>query len=134
MISGLKFHHVGIVTKDLANAVTFYEKLGYTASPRYDDPIQKVSIHLMERSDGPMVEIILPAEDNASLKRLLERSGAGPYHTCYEVADLPASVGLLKAEAFWPVGEMVPAVAFGGRRIIFLLSAKIGLIELVEAS
>ena len=133
MLTNLAFHHVGIVTGRLAEAAKFYEQLGYSASPVYDDLIQKVSIVLMEREGSPIVELIAPANDKSPAYGWLKRIEGGPYHTCYETPDIEATMRELKAQGVLALGTPVPAVCFNGRRIVFLWSDVAGLIELLEA-
>jgi methylmalonyl-CoA/ethylmalonyl-CoA epimerase len=126
------FHHVGIVTRELQTSTQIYERLGYTASGRYDDPIQKVAIILMRRSDSPMIELILPTESDSPAAGWLKRVKAGPYHTCYEVPALAEAMDLFKANGFTALHDPVPAVAFEMRPIVFLWSAEVGLVELLQ--
>ena len=128
----LAFHHVGVVTADLDASVALYRALGYQASELFDDPLQQVRIVLCTRDDGPMIELITPATPSSPAAGWLKRIKAGPYHTCYRVADLEASIEGLRELGFLPLSQAVPAVAFGGRRVIFLFSAAAGLLELVE--
>ncbi len=47
--------------------------------------------------------------------------------------DLDAELKRFRARRCLPLGKPVPAVAFGGRRIVFLMTPQRDLIELVEA-
>jgi methylmalonyl-CoA/ethylmalonyl-CoA epimerase len=132
-VTSLSFHHVGVVTKDLAASSAFYERLGYEASQRFEDPTQKVSIVFMRRSDSPLMELIVPTEPDSPAAGWLKRIKAGPYHTCYEVADLAAGIELLSSSGFTALHEPVPAVAFDMRPIVFLWSNDVGLIELLQS-
>jgi methylmalonyl-CoA/ethylmalonyl-CoA epimerase len=127
------FHHVGVVTRDLAASTALYLGLGYEASVRYDDPLQNVSIVLMRRPDSPMIELILPTDPASPAMGWLKRVKAGPYHTCYEVAELAAGIRLFEGSGFSVLNEPLPAVAFGMRQIVFLWSNEAGLIELLES-
>ena len=126
------FHHVGVVTADLGPSQAFYERLGYAASERFDDPLQRVAIVLLRRADGPMIELVQPTEPASPAAGWLTRIKSGPYHTCYEVPVLDEAMAQLREERFAPLSAPVPAVAFGGRRVVFLWAKKAGLLELVE--
>jgi len=128
----LAFHHVGVVTPDVAASTALYVALGYTASETFHDPAQKAAIVLCSRPGEPLVELIAPADPSSPAAGWLKRLRAGAYHTCYEVADLPAAVDRLRALEFAALTEPTPAVAFAGRRVVFLWSALAGLLELVE--
>jgi len=129
----LAFHHVGVVTRELESAARVYRALGYTASQRYEDPLQGVAIVFMQREDSPLVELVSPLHAESPAQGWLKRTKAGPYHTCYEVAVLEDALELLRAEGFTPTGMPLPAVAFGGRRVVFSWSNEAGLVELLEA-
>jgi methylmalonyl-CoA/ethylmalonyl-CoA epimerase len=127
------FHHVGIVTRELAASARFYVSIGYTASARFDDPLQKVAIVLMNREGSPMIELIFPTDQTSPAMGWLKRVKAGPYHTCYEVADLRAGIQFFASSGFSALHEPVSAVAFGMRPIVFLWSNDVGLVELLQA-
>ncbi len=129
----LTFHHVGVVTRDLESTARVYRALGYTASERYEDPLQGVAIVFMRREDSPLVELVSPLHAESPAHGWLKRTKAGPYHTCYEVAVLEDALELLRAEGFTPTGTPLPAVAFGGRRVVFSWSNEAGLLELLES-
>jgi methylmalonyl-CoA/ethylmalonyl-CoA epimerase len=126
------FHHVGVVTADAERAAEFYADLGYTRSERFDDPLQRVGIILLEKAGSPMIEIVTPADPGSPAAGWLKRIKAGPYHTCYQVPDIAAATEFLRERGAMPLGEPLPAVAFGGRRVVFLFGAVSGLVELVE--
>jgi methylmalonyl-CoA/ethylmalonyl-CoA epimerase len=134
MLEGwFRFHHVGVVTGDLSQSISLYAALGYRASKTHPDPIQKSEIVLLEREDGPIVELIHPIGADSPANGWLKRIQCGPYHTCYEVPDLENAVKRLRGEGLVAVTEAAPAVAFGMRLVCFLWSRKAGLIELLEA-
>ncbi len=132
----LALHHVGVVTRDVEAAAALYRALGYDTSETFHDPVQKAAIVLCSRkgrAEGdPIVEIIAPEGASSPAAGWLKRVRAGAYHTCYEVASVVASVEALRALDFAALTEPVPAVAFGGRRVVFLWGALTGLLELVE--
>jgi methylmalonyl-CoA/ethylmalonyl-CoA epimerase len=135
----LAVHHVGVVTPDVEACAALYRALGYQTSPTFHDPLQRAAIVLCTRTgqDGgllrePLVELIAPEDASSPAAGWLKRIRAGAYHTCYEVADLTADVEPLRELDFVALTKPVPAVAFGGLRVVFLWSALTGLVELVE--
>ena len=129
----LVFHHVGIITPALEKATEFYRALGYNHSEIFRDPIQKVRIVLMTQKNGPMVELIEPADQTSPAHSWLKRIKAGSYHTCYSTPKIAETIGELELAEFRLISGPDPAVAFGGKRVAFLMNFEIGLIELVEA-
>jgi methylmalonyl-CoA/ethylmalonyl-CoA epimerase len=128
----LAFHHVGVVTSDLAASTAVYEGLGYEASGVIDDPLQGVTIVLCTRDSDAMIELIAPKSADSPAAGWLKRIKAGAYHTCYEAPDLVAALAHFSELGLKPLAEPVPAVAFGGRRIVFLWGHHTGLLELLE--
>jgi methylmalonyl-CoA/ethylmalonyl-CoA epimerase len=132
----LTFHHVGVVTRDLRASTMVYEGLGYRASAVIDDPVQGVAIVLCTRAaepSEPIIELISPSHGASPAAGWLARIKAGPYHTCYVVNDLTHAIAELGELGLSSLSEPVPAVAFGGRRIVFLWGRDTGLIELLES-
>jgi len=129
----MRLHHVGIITGNLEASMKFYTSLGYAASAIYADPMQKARIVLMQRAHEPLIELIAPASPDSPAASWIQRIAVGPYHTCYEVDDLEASVAFLRRQRLFPVIKPVPAVAFDMRRIVFLWGESSGLLELLEA-
>lgn len=130
---GLNFHHVGVMTARPDEACEFYLSAGYGLSWSGHDPLQKVRIILLRRTDHPMIELIHPLSDESPVSRLLENKGGGPYHTCYEVSDLDGTSRSLRRMKMLPTTRKIPAIAFGNRHIQFFYSVATGLIELLEA-
>ena len=60
------------------------------------------------------------------------RNVATPYHICYEVRDIEKTIEILKKRKYILTDNLKPAIAFGNRRVAFLLSREAGLIELLE--
>jgi methylmalonyl-CoA/ethylmalonyl-CoA epimerase len=117
----------------MEGALAFYQALAYAASPRYDDPLQKAEIVLLRRAGSPLVELIRPTTPDSPAMGWLKRMKAGPYHTCYEVADLGQGISLCQSHGFSVTSKPVPAVAFGLRPVVFLWSNEVGLLELLQA-
>jgi len=99
----------------------------------YADPMQKARIVLMQRVHEPLIELIAPDSPDSPAASWIQRIAVGPYHTCYEVDDLEATVTFLRRHHLFPVIRPVPAVAFNMRRIVFLWGKSSGLMELLEA-
>jgi methylmalonyl-CoA/ethylmalonyl-CoA epimerase len=131
----LRLKHVGVAVADLARAIPVYTDLfGYRLlSGPFDDPIQQVSVCFMGHGDPGEIEIelVAPLTPQSPVRRMLA-NGGGAYHTCYETPDLDASVAELTAKRCVLVSEPAPAVAFEGRRIVWLFTPTRQLLELVE--
>jgi methylmalonyl-CoA/ethylmalonyl-CoA epimerase len=131
----MKLDHIGIVVKKLESYGEAYaSSLGLTVdSPIYYDPIQKVRIQFWSDGHGGRLELIEAASEDSPVKQALEK-GRGLNHLCYEVNDIEARVQEAANRGAILTSQIVPAVAFGGRRVAFLYFRELGLIEFVEAN
>lgn len=133
LIDGLQFHHIGIACARISSEVEDLAALGYRAEGEvFEDPIQKVRLQFFV-GGGPRFELIEPATLDSPVQGVLRR-GSKFYHTAYEVRDFDAAVEAFKQRKFTPVAPPAPARAFGMRRIIFMISSTLMLVELIEAA
>src|SRR5436190_5528955 len=132
LIHDFIFHHVGIATADIEGSIRFYEELGYTSSEIYNDPEQKAAIALLQRQNGPIVELISPTDKASPVQGWLDRIRCGASQICYVVDDLEEAMSFLKKTGAVLVYGPVPAIAFGLRRVVFLWGKTSGLVELLE--
>lgn len=132
----LEFHHVGVGTPKFEAAIETYVQLGHRLHSRIDDPVLDVRIAFLRAPgdrDGTWIEILSPLSPDGPLKSYLERRALpAPYHTCYVADDLAEATARLRDLGFLPLGEPKPALAFGGRPVVFFLNRNIGMIELVQ--
>ncbi|MFZ0793673.1 MAG: VOC family protein, partial [Candidatus Korobacteraceae bacterium] len=73
-----------------------------------------------------------PASDGSPVLRFLRDRGGGLHHVCYEVADLEEKLIEFRSRGALIVKRPKPAVAFGGRRIAWVITSEKLLIELLE--
>jgi methylmalonyl-CoA/ethylmalonyl-CoA epimerase len=129
------YHHVGVAVRDLASATESLKKLfnySVTSGP-FDDPIQKVSVLFLGRGNAdPALELVAPLGADSPIRRTLEKGG-GTYHICYQVPDMAAAIDHLRNEGCYLLSGPVPAVAFNGKEIAWLMTPAQLLVELVRA-
>src|SRR5262245_6884668 len=131
----LMLHHIGVITANLEAAIAFYSSFRYSSSDIYLDPVQKARIVLMQhRRREPLIELVCPETRDSPAAKWVQRIQAGPYHLCYEAANLEDAIKFLRGQYHFPVLGPVPAVAFDMRRVAFLWSPNSGLLELLESS
>jgi methylmalonyl-CoA/ethylmalonyl-CoA epimerase len=129
------FHHVGVAVRDLLKAIPVYKNhFGYELlSGPFDDPIQNVSVCFLSRGEGDtVIELVAPLGPNSPIDRTLKKGG-GTYHVCYQVPDINAAISHLSGQGAFLLSGPVPAVAFAGREIAWLLTEVDLLVELVQA-
>ena len=130
-----RFHHIGVAVKNLHDAIESYKKLmGYElVSGPFHDPLQNVSVCFLCRGAGDtVIEPVAPLGSNSPVDRFLKK-GLGVYHICYEVPDIGAALKHMTGNGCILLSGPVPAVAFGMRRIAWLMTETSLLVELLEA-
>ena len=135
---GLRFKllHVGVAVAEIDAATRMFGTLfgSQVVSGPFDDPIQKVTVNFLQQaeSDAAEVELIAPLTDDAPIRSMLNKTGGGAYHLCFETNDIERALAHLRAQKCLVVSAPAPAVAFEGRRIAWLYTPSRLLVELVE--
>lgn len=126
------FHHIGLACRSIDSEVRHARALGYEVEgPLWEDPIQRVRIQFLT-GPGPRLELIEPSAPDSPVQGVIAR-GTKFYHLAWETAAFDAKLEELAGQGYRRVAPPAPAVAFGMRRIVFLLSGTANLIELIEA-
>ncbi|MCP3957521.1 MAG: hypothetical protein GY719_06680 [bacterium] len=146
----MRFHHVGVAVKSIAAALEYYTGLFglRQVSEPLEVPGEHVRVCFLEAphsspsgaapssgrtSPGVMIELVEGIGEQSPVAEIVKRTGAGPYHLCYRVDDLDASIRRLRA------GGCVRLKRFEGpgpglRRFAFLLTPDRQLFELCEST
>ena len=132
-----KLLHVGVAVPSLGPAAEALTDLfGYkVVSGPYDDPIQKVTVLFLAKTERDVaeIELIAPLGEDSPIQSMLAKSGGGAYHLCFETNDIDGALEHAKKNGCIVVSAPVPAVAFEGRRIAWIYTRSRQLFELVEA-
>lgn len=133
-MSALSVHHIGYLVKKIEKAKQTFLALGYLIEQDtvYDD-IRKVNICFLTR-DGYRVELVSPATEDSVVSGLIKRYKNSPYHICYETDDFEADIARLTDDGFIAIDTPTPAPALGGRDVVFLSNAAIGMLELLRTN
>ncbi len=126
-----RFHHVGVAVREISQSVEMFARIfgAKVDSELFHDPHQGVRIQFIRLGDL-RVELLEPAAEPSPVDGVLKR-GVALYHICHEVDDLDAALGDLAAAKVTIVSPAKPAVAFGGRRVAFVICQGL-LVELLE--
>ncbi len=129
----MKFHHIGVVVKNIKEAFENYKKyLGFDKITEiYTDEVQQVRVAFLEIGDNVMIELIEPLGEDSPIMNFLKKGG-GLNHICYQVEDIEKEVETLREKGALIVCKPVPARAYEGNKIAFLYTPDKNLIELVE--
>src|SRR6202008_1677248 len=132
---GERLHHTGFVVGSIAAVMESFCRAvgGSNCSEAWHDSVQRVRVAFIYPSHpgDPSVELVEPAGTGSPVEKFLERGG-GLHHLCYEVEKLDKPLQIGSARGLVMIRRPQPAVAFGGRRIAWLLSRERLLIEYLE--
>jgi methylmalonyl-CoA/ethylmalonyl-CoA epimerase len=134
MASSLRLHHMGFVVADIATAMpAFVRSMAAEWDGQiFEDPLQKAKVAFMTTRPGDaQIELVQPAGENSPVQRFLLQGG-GMHHLCYEVASLEAELTSFRSRGAAIASRPKPAVAFGGRRIAWVITSEKFLVELLE--
>lgn len=127
----MKFHHIGVACKNLDFETHQFALLGYLPEgPDFTDKTQGVLGRFLT-GGGPRIELLTSMGEGGVLDPWL-KAGVKMYHLCYETLDLSATIAHLQGKRAKLVVPPIPAIAFGGYRIAFLMLPNLFLTELIE--
>lgn len=132
-LAGLRFHHVGVACTDIATEAARLAMLGYTIEgDAFADRRQGVR-GLFLAGQAPRLELLQPLDDgDGGVLAPWLKQDIKLYHLAYEVEGIAGAIDGLRRQRAKLVVLPVPAVAFGGREIAFLMLPNRLLIELIE--
>lgn len=130
----MKIDHIGYAVKRLDKAIECFKKIGYVECRKMiDDHDRNIRICFLE-NDGHVIEVVAPLDknDGSPVDGILSKNGPIAYHICYRSLQFDEEIERLIQNGYRIVIPPARAVAFGGKRVVFLMDLFIGLIELVE--
>lgn len=131
----LDLHHIGFVVAEIRSSIqAFRVSLGAAWDGSiYEDPNQKVKVAFLATSPlQGQIELVEPARADSPVTKFLLERGGGLHHLCYEVQNLEQALTVFKARGAVIAKRPLPAVAFEGRRIAWIVTAEKLLVELLE--
>lgn len=125
------FHHIGVACRDLDSETRRFASLGYAAeSPDFTDSVQGVTGRFLI-GGGPRMELLKSLPGRGILTPWL-KTGVKLYHLAYETENITAAINHYRRDGAKLMVDPVPAVAFSGNLIAFLMLPNMLLIELIE--
>lgn len=128
-------HHVGFVVSSIQNEVhRFAISIGASWNGKtFHDRLQKVKVTFLrtECREDALIELVEPAGMDSPVFHFLERGG-GLHHLCYEVTDLDNHLCKMRGSGAMVLKPPLPAVAFEGRRISWVVTRQKLLLEFLE--
>lgn len=128
---GAQFHHIGYATAALDREAALFATLGFRAEGEvFSDATQGIR-GLFMTGAGPRIELLENLPGASTLTPWLER-GVRMYHLAYLVPDMPAALAWAQGQRAKVAVAPVPAVAFGGRHIAFVVFRQGLMLEFIE--
>ena len=130
----LNLHHIGIAVRDIAQATAdYHRRLGCELEGGVvHDPVQTAFIQFLRfPGDSVLIELVAPDGPQSKLTNAVKKGG-GLNHVCHSTDDIESACQALQDEGMAILLDPTPAVAFGGRRIAWLMGEDRVLTELVE--
>jgi methylmalonyl-CoA/ethylmalonyl-CoA epimerase len=131
----VRFHHIGYAVQDIRSFLRdFFQPLFSPVSVTdiVPDAKQRVAVCFAELAGGVTVELIEPLGEGSPVASIIGGRRGGLYHLCYEVDDLDHEAARFRSYGCMPLGKPLPAAAFDGRRVVFLLTPQRDIIDLLE--
>ena len=127
----MEIDHIGYVVKNLDKAKEAMETLGYLFGEIIKDAERNIYI-IFGEMNGYRIELVAPMSQGSPVDTYLSKIGATPYNICYKSKNIEEDIENLRKSQFKVSIPLTPAIAFGGKRVVFLYSLSLGLIEIVE--
>ena len=127
----MKIDHIGYAVKNIEKTKKSMEAIGYTFESIVEDFDRNIYIAFGEM-DSYRVELVAPISNGSPVDMFLSKIGPTPYHICYKSSNIEEDIERLKANRFKVSIPLAPAIAFNNKRVVFMYSLSVGLIEIVE--
>ncbi|MEI6124443.1 MAG: VOC family protein [Bacteroidota bacterium] len=132
VISGLNFHHVGLLVHNMGSAIEHYSQLfgKNSISNIITVSSQKVQVCFVQISDANYIELVEPLGEESPVCNLLKKS-VSYYHMAYKVNDIHAMARRLE-QLNYKVLDYFNSEAFASKPCMFVFTPDAHLIELIE--
>jgi methylmalonyl-CoA/ethylmalonyl-CoA epimerase len=129
-----RLHHIGIVVRGIEEFRSFYvDVLQYRErTPVIHDPIQTAFVQFFSiQGADHYIELVAPDGESSKLQEAC-RKGKTLNHLCYSCGNIARMLSFMKESGCFVIQKPVPAVAFDGRLIAWLMTRDGLLVEVVE--
>ena len=125
------FHHIGCATKSIEKEFIIFSSLGYVSEgDDFLDEVQGNRGRFLVGA-GPRLELLENLPKSQTLNSWLN-SGIKFYHFAYFVPSIDAALVWARSQRAYITVMPVPAVAFGGKLICFVMFRNGLFLELIE--
>jgi methylmalonyl-CoA epimerase len=129
----VKLDHVGVVVRDLDDAIAMYtSSFGMRVTHRAGNEQLGITAAFLDMGNGEL-ELIAPTRDDSMVSKFLADRGPGLHHVAYAVPDIKQALSDARAQGLELVDEE-PRLGLHGVPIAFIHPRSVGgvLTELVE--
>jgi methylmalonyl-CoA/ethylmalonyl-CoA epimerase len=129
----MKIDHIGIATRGIEDAMTFYrDALGLDAIETEEVAEQKVRVAMLPIGES-RIELLEATSADSPISRFLEKRGPGIHHIAVQVDDIRSALANLKRNGARLIDDE-PRKGAGGCLVAFVHPSSTGgvLLELVE--
>ncbi|MEQ9142867.1 MAG: VOC family protein [Parvibaculaceae bacterium] len=127
----ISFHHIGWATGSIEKEREYLLRLGYAQEgEEFSDATQGIRGCFLNGL-GPRIELLENLSGSDTLTPWLD-AGVKMYHMAYLTESLEETLTWIRSHRAKVIVEPVPAVAFGGRRISFVMLPNRFLVEFIE--
>ncbi len=128
----LVFHHIGIASLSVDEEEKSFLQLGYIREGEiFTDTTQKIRGLFMTLGNA-RIELLEPISSDSPVNAFIQR-GIKMYHQAFCCRDILEAIEFFTEKGAYLAVPPVPAVAFNGRQIGFLMLKNRMLIELIES-
>jgi methylmalonyl-CoA/ethylmalonyl-CoA epimerase len=130
----MKFDHIGVFVQDIASGDAALADMIPIArrSEIFTDPVIKVQVQFLYDTSGICYELVAPFGEGNPVDGVLKTRRNILNHVAYRTPDLNATLEELGEKGAFPINRPTPAVAFGGKKVVFLLTPLNFIIEVIE--
>ena len=126
----MKIDHIGYAVKRMDRALKSFEEIGFVFDSVVDDLDRNVQLAFGTK-DGYRIELVCPLDRKqiSPVDHYLNNIAGTPYQS----DDFDNEIIKLKQQGYKVIIDPKPAIAFGGKRVVFMMNIGFGLMEIVEA-
>lgn len=128
----MEIHHIGYIVKNIEKSVPKFIELGFTPEGEtVYDKYRDIDILFMVNG-GYRIELVSPKSEQSVVYNTLKKFGNSTYHICYYTDNISEDIERLRNNGYVMLDEPLEAPAISCKKVCFLFSRQVGLIELVE--
>ncbi len=92
----MELDHIGIAVKNLKEAKSFYEILGWSSMEIEEVPSEQVRVGFLDLENNTRIELLESTHKEGPIAKFIDKRGPGIHHICLRVEDLKKTLQDLK--------------------------------------